>query len=153
MTTLMETLKTVAPLQMAAYSVLALAIAWVLWELLCLYRAVRTGTSIFPATIPTLFIFSGAIVGVELLHRSPLHLIWLFALSWLLGLIAIISPFVQQVSLEFLELLCFRSSSIASQTTPDSSPKQSKKNKTLSFTPPAQASIHKSASNKGFNPD
>jgi hypothetical protein len=38
MTTLMETLKTVAPLQMAAYSVLALAIAWVLWELLCLYR-------------------------------------------------------------------------------------------------------------------
>jgi hypothetical protein len=71
MTTLMETLKTVAPLQMAAYSVLALAIAWVLWELLCLHRAVRAGTAIFPATIPTLFIFSGAIVGVELLHRSP----------------------------------------------------------------------------------
>lgn len=92
-------------IQIANGTTLGIAIAWVIWQLFSLRRAATQGGDIFPAIIPTLFIFMGAIAVVELLHFSPLHLIWLFAVSLLMGVAAIISPTVQNLSMSFLGLL------------------------------------------------
>jgi hypothetical protein len=101
----METLMNATPIEIASNTVLAVAIIGMVGLLFALRQAAIQGGGIFPAIIPTLFIFTGAIAGVELLHVSPFHLIWLFILSLVLGIAAIMVPPIQTLSMGFLVLL------------------------------------------------
>lgn len=105
----MEYLTSITPWQIVNNTVLAIAIAGVIWQVFSLRQAVIQDKIVIPFEIPMLFIFVGAIVGVELLQVSPLHLIWLLPVSFLLGLAAILIPFIQDLSLDFLELLAMTS--------------------------------------------
>jgi len=73
----METVETIT---------LVIAIFWAFWQLLSLRDAAINGKSIFPAMIPSFFLFVGAIAIVLLLHLSPLHLIWLAVVCFFAGL-------------------------------------------------------------------
>lgn len=105
----MEHLISTNPWQIAGNTVLAIAIAWMIWQLWSLRRVAIQDGFVIPVIIPTLFIFVGAIAGVELLRVSPLHLIWLFIVSFVFGIAAILLPFVEDLSLDFLELLSMTS--------------------------------------------
>ena len=84
---------------------LVIAIFWALWQLLSLRDAAINGKDVFPAMIPALFLFVGAIATVLLLHVSPLHLIWLAVVCFFAGLPALIIPPIQGASMAFLVLL------------------------------------------------
>lgn len=111
----------VTPMQIANNTVLAIAIAWVVWQFFSLWRAATRSGNVFPATIPTLFIFAGAIAGVELLHVSPLHLIWLSVVSFAIGIFAITFPFVQALSLNVLKLMLLVSDRSGDEPSPSES--------------------------------
>jgi hypothetical protein len=84
---------------------LVIAILWALWQLLSLRAAAINGESVFPAMIPSFFLFVGAIAIVLLLHLSPLHLIWLAVVCVFAGLpVMIIGP-IQKASMSFFVLL------------------------------------------------
>lgn len=115
----METLTNASPIAIASNTVLAIAIVWIIWQLFVLRQAATQGSSIFPAMIPAVFIFAGAITTVELLHLSPLHLIWLFIVSFLLGLVAIMVPPVQSLSMGFFTLLAMTATASANAENTD----------------------------------
>lgn len=84
---------------------LVIAIFWALWQLLSLRYAAINSESVFPAMIPSFFLFVGAILTVLSLHLSPLHLIWLAVLCFLAGLpIMLVGP-IQEASMGFFVLL------------------------------------------------
>jgi hypothetical protein len=84
---------------------LVIAIFWALWQLLSLRDAAINGEGVFPAMIPSFFLFVGAIATVLLLHLSPLHLIWLAVVCFLAGLpVMLIGP-IQEASMGFFVLL------------------------------------------------
>lgn len=84
---------------------LVIAIFWALWQLLSLRDAAINGKSVFPAMIPALFLFVGAIATVLLLHLSPLHLIWLAVVCFFAGLPLLLIGPIQEASMVFFVLL------------------------------------------------
>lgn len=81
------------------------SILWVIWNIFSLRNAVVGGEVIFPASITSTLLFIIGIVTILIFHFSPLHLIWIFALSFPLGLIAIMTPIGERIGVGTLALL------------------------------------------------
>jgi hypothetical protein len=92
-------------MEIAENITLAIAIFLVLWQILSLRNAVVNGGSIFPAMIPSLMFFTISIAVVLALHISAFHLVWLFLVCFILGIVAIVSPQVQALSMNLVALL------------------------------------------------
>jgi hypothetical protein len=84
---------------------LAAAILWVIWEFLSLIIDGVNIKSVFPARITWLPIFTISIVAVITFHQSTLHLIWLWALTFILGILATLLPWVQLAVLKIFLFL------------------------------------------------
>ncbi|MGK7906380.1 MAG: hypothetical protein AB4040_04025 [Synechococcus sp.] len=84
---------------------LIIAIFLVLGQILSIRNAAIHGGGIFPASVPSLLFFIISIVIVLALQLSPFHLIWLLIVCFIVGILAIVSPQVQQLSMGFFVLL------------------------------------------------
>jgi hypothetical protein len=144
----METLLNASPITIARNTVLVIAIASVIGLVFSLRQDVIQGDSIFPATIPILFLFAGAIVGVELLHVSPFHLLWLFIVSLLLGSVAIMVPPIQTLSMSFLAFLAMTTPN--PDITEGSTSQPSRSKKSAKSASKKSKSSSKRAQNQGF---
>jgi lysylphosphatidylglycerol synthetase-like protein (DUF2156 family) len=91
-------------MEIAEKITLITSILWVIWSMLSLRNAVVEGEGIFPASITSVLLFIIGIVTILIFHLSPFHLIWLFVLSFPLGLLAIITPIGQQIGIGVLAL-------------------------------------------------
>lgn len=91
-------------MEIAEKITLIASILWVIWSMLSLRNAVLEGGGIFPASITSVLLFIIGIVTILIFHLSPLHLIWLFILSFPLGLLAITTPIGQQIGIGVLAL-------------------------------------------------
>ena len=81
--------------------VFMLAILWVLSQLVVTRRKLRTGQVV----IPPLFAATLVFLVVAALGASPLHLLWLFLLSFVLGLALLLFPPGVKLTLACLGLL------------------------------------------------
>jgi hypothetical protein len=72
--------------------VFMLAIVWVLSQLVVTRRKLRTGQLVIPPLFAATLVFLGCILVVAALGASPLHLLWLFLLSFVLGLGLLLFP-------------------------------------------------------------
>ena len=91
-------------MEIAEKITLSTSIFWVIWSMLSLRNAVVEGDGIFPASITSVLLFLIGIVTILIFHLSPLHLIWLFVLSFPLGLLAMMTPIGQQIGIGVLAL-------------------------------------------------
>ncbi|MGL5075179.1 MAG: hypothetical protein ACRDBG_04980 [Waterburya sp.] len=91
-------------MEIAEKITLIASILWVIWSMLSLRNAVLEGGEIFPASITSVLLFIIGIVTILIFHLSSLHLIWLFILSFPLGLLAITTPIGQQIGIGVLAL-------------------------------------------------
>ncbi len=91
-------------MEIAEKITLITSILWVIWSMLSLRNAVVEGEGIFPASITSVLLFIIGIVTILIFHLSPLHLIWLFVLSFPLGLLAMMTPIGQQIGIGVLAL-------------------------------------------------
>lgn len=91
-------------MEIAEKITLTASILWVIWSMLSLRNAVLEGGGIFPASITSVLLFIIGIVTILIFHLSPLHLIWLFILSFPLGLLAMTTPIGQQIGIGVLAL-------------------------------------------------
>jgi hypothetical protein len=85
--------------------VLVLAIVWTLWQLVHAQRQVRSGAIVIPPFVAATLVFALCIVVVMLTGVSPLHLVWLFPCSFLVGIAVLLFPFGTHLLLRFLVLL------------------------------------------------
>jgi hypothetical protein len=72
--------------------VCVLAIVWVLSQMVVTRRRLRTGQVVIPALFAATLVFLLCILVVAALGASPLHLLWLFPLSFVLGLALVLFP-------------------------------------------------------------
>ncbi|PAX57189.1 hypothetical protein [Brunnivagina elsteri] len=114
-----------AILAIAEKTTLIVAILLVAWSALSFRYAIANGGSIFPASMTTLIFFSIAIAVISIFHFSPLHLIWLLFLSFVIGFVAIMFPLGQQVAIGFLALLAMTGSQDTTQDEDDGEKKES----------------------------
>ena len=92
-------------MEIAENITLGLAIFWALWQFLSLRHEIVNGGGVTPPAIPALLLYIVCIVVVLSFHLSPFHLIWLAVVSFFLGIVAIILPPVQALSIAFLGLV------------------------------------------------
>ena len=92
-------------MEIAEKITLTASILWVVWNILSLRNAVLEGEGIFPASITSTLILIISIFTIQVFHLSPLHLIWLFILSFPLGLLAITTPIGQKIGIGLMVLL------------------------------------------------
>ena len=78
---------------------------WVLRRLVVTRRRVRTGQVIIPPLFAATLVFLLSLLGVLALGASPLHLVWLFPLSFVLGLALVMCPLGVNLTLACLSLL------------------------------------------------
>ena len=86
-------------------SILALSIISVLWQLVRTRRRARNGEIIVPPFFAGLLIFSLFVLGVVIFGVSPLHLLWLFPVSYGIGTVLLLFPVVQKIVMTFLLVL------------------------------------------------
>ena len=98
-------------MEIAENTTLAIAIVWVLWQILSLRDAAVNGKGIFPAIIPSSILFGVSIALVLFFHLSPFHLLWLSIACFVFGFLAIILPPVQSLSMSLLAFLAMTSTS------------------------------------------
>ena len=91
-------------MEIAEKITLSTSIFWVIWSMLSLRNAVLEGEGVFPASITSILLFIIGIVTILIFHLSPFHLIWLFVLSFPLGLLAMTTPIGQQIGIGILAL-------------------------------------------------
>ena len=82
-------------------SILALSIISVLWQLGRTRRRARNGEIV----VPPFLIFSLFVFGVVIFGVSPLHLLWLFPVSYGIGTVLLFFPVVQKIVMTFLLIL------------------------------------------------
>ena len=82
-----------------------LAILWVLSQLVVTRRKLRTGQVVIPPLFAATLVFLGCILVVVAIRASPLHLLWLFLLSFVLGLALLLFPPGVKLTLACLGLL------------------------------------------------
>lgn len=82
-------------MEIAENITLAAAIGWVVWEFFSLVLGAINMRFVFPPRIIWLPIFVISIVVVIVFHQSALHLIWLWALSFIVGVLLTFIPWVQ----------------------------------------------------------
>ena len=85
--------------------VFVLAILWVLSQLLVTRRKLRTGQVVIPPLFAATLVFLVCILVVVAIGVSPLHLLWLFLLSFVLGLALLLFPPGMKLTLACLGLL------------------------------------------------
>ncbi|MGB3491945.1 MAG: hypothetical protein WBA57_04410 [Elainellaceae cyanobacterium] len=109
----------IANVNVAENIVLGIATLSVLWLILSLRYSALDGDGIFPALVPMILLWIVAIALVPTFHISPFHLIWLFIVAIPLGLIAIVIPPVQALSMGLLILLAMTGSSQSEREHPE----------------------------------
>jgi len=82
-----------------------LAILWVLSQLVVTRRKLRAGQVVIPPLFAATLVFLVCILVVAALRASPLHLLWLFLLSFVLGLALLLFPPGVKLTLTCLGLL------------------------------------------------
>jgi len=85
--------------------VFVLAILWVLSQLVVTRRKLRAGQVVIPPLFAATLVFLVCILVVAALGASPLHLLWLFLLSFVLGLALLLFPPCVKLTLTGLGLL------------------------------------------------
>lgn len=75
-----------------SHGVFVLAIVWTLWQILHMRRQVRSGAIVVPPHVAATLIFALCIVVVMLTGVSPLHLVWLFPCSFIMGIVVLLFP-------------------------------------------------------------
>jgi hypothetical protein len=85
--------------------VLVLAIVWTLWQFVHVRRQLRRGAIVVPPLVAATLIFALGIIVVIVTGVSPLHLIWWFPCSFILGLVVLVFPLGTHLLLYFLVLL------------------------------------------------
>ena len=85
--------------------VFVLAIFWVLSQLMVTRRKLRTGQVVIPPLFAATLVFLVCILMIAALGASPLHLLWLFLLSFVLGLALLLFPPGMKLTLACLGLL------------------------------------------------
>ena len=85
--------------------VFVLAILWVLSQLVVTRRKLRAGQVVIPPLFAATLVFLVCILVVAALGASPLHLLWLFLLSFVLGLALLLFPPGVKLTLTCLGLL------------------------------------------------
>lgn len=82
-----------------------LAILWVLSQLVVTRRKLRTGQVVILPLFAATLVFLVCILVVAALGASPLHLLWLFLLSFVLGLALLLFPPGVKLTMACLELV------------------------------------------------
>ena len=85
--------------------VLGAAALWVLRQLVVTRRRLRTGQVIIPPLFAATLVFLLSILVVIAIGTSPLHLVWSFLLSFVLGLALVMFPLGVNLTLACLSLL------------------------------------------------
>ncbi len=85
--------------------IMVVAIGWVIVQLLTTRRRLRHGEIVVPPLFAATLVFILFILFVWLLETSPLHLLWLFPLSFVLGIAVLLFPAGQQLVMACLGLL------------------------------------------------
>ena len=85
--------------------VFVLAILWVLSQLVVTRRKLRAGQIVIPPLFAATLVFLVCILVVAALGASPLHLLWLFLLSFVLGLALLLFPPGVKLTMACLGLL------------------------------------------------
>ena len=90
---------------MIRQGVFVLAIVWTLWQLVHVRRQLRRGALVVPPLVAATLVFALGIIVVIVTGVSPLHLVWWFPCSFLIGLVVLVFPLGTQLLLRFLVLL------------------------------------------------
>lgn len=85
--------------------VLAFSIAWILWQALSTWRRVRSGGIVVPPLVAATFVFALSVILILISGASPFHLLWLFPLSFVAGIVLLFFPFGSKLILGLLEVL------------------------------------------------
>jgi hypothetical protein len=85
--------------------VFVLAILWVLSQLVVTHRKLRTGQVVILPLFTATLVFLVCILVVIAIGASPLHLLWLFLLSFVVGLALLLFPPGVKLMLACLGLL------------------------------------------------
>jgi len=88
-----------------SHGVAVLAIVWTLWQLVHVRKQLRSGAIVVPPFVTATLVFALCIVVVMLTGVSPLHLVWLFPVSFLVGLVLLVFPLGTKLIILFLVLL------------------------------------------------
>ncbi len=81
------------------------AIIWVIAQLLTTRRRVRQGEIVVPPLFAATLVFILFILVVWIMGASPLHLLWWFPLSFVLGIAVLLFPAGQLLVMACLGLL------------------------------------------------
>lgn len=90
---------------MASKIILLIAIVWTLGRFFRIWRQVRNGAIVVPPLVAANFVFALSIIWVIIFGVSPMHLLWLFPLSFVLGVVLLFFPFGTKLILGFLAML------------------------------------------------
>ena len=85
--------------------IMVVAIGWVIAQLLTTRRRLREGEIVVPPLFAATLVFILFILVVWAIGASPLHLLWLFPLSFVLGIAVLLFPVGQQLVMACLGLL------------------------------------------------
>ena len=90
---------------MLSQGVFVLAIVWTLWQFVHVRRQLRRGAMVVPPLVAATLIFALGIIVVIVTGVSPLHLVWWFPCSFIIGLVVLVFPLGTHLLLRFLVLL------------------------------------------------
>jgi len=90
---------------MISQGVLVLAMVWTLWQLVHVRRQLRRGAMVVPPLVAATLVFALGLIVVIVTGVSPLHLIWWFPCSFIMGLVVLVFPLGTRLLLRFLVLL------------------------------------------------
>ena len=90
---------------MIGQGVFVLAIVWPLWQLVHVRRQLRRGAMVVPPMVAATLVFALGIIVVIVTGVSPLHLVWWFPCSFIIGLVVLVFPLGTHLLLRFLVLL------------------------------------------------
>lgn len=86
-------------------AVMLAAIIWVIAQLLSTRRTAHRGGIVFPPLFAATLVFILFILVVWITDTSPLHLLWLFPLSFVLGIAILLFPVGQLLVMACLGLV------------------------------------------------
>jgi hypothetical protein len=89
---------------MISQGVFVLAIGWTLWQLVHVRRQLRRGAIVVPPMVAATLVFAFGILVVIVTGVSPLHLVWWFPGSFIIGLVVLVFPWGTPLLLRFLVL-------------------------------------------------
>lgn len=82
-----------------------LAIGYVVWVMSATRYQLRTGRIVLPPLFAATLVFAAGILALWLLGVSPLHLLWWFPLSLVLGVVLLTVPLGVHLTMTCLGLL------------------------------------------------